>query len=76
MNDFLADGPRLARLCLVFGVHPITCGDVSSDTLEIHGLIPPGLGAEEDAVGSAKTFPDLPCVSPNAWRPIFAAPHS
>ena len=41
----------------------ITCGDVCSDTLEIHGLIPPGLGAEEDAVGFTKKIPDIPCVS-------------
>ena len=33
-----------------------------------------GQGAEEDAAGFAKTFPDFPCV-PNAWRPIFAARH-
>ena len=41
----------------------VTCGDVCSDTLEIHGLNPCGQGAGEDAVGFAKTFPDIPCVS-------------
>ena len=61
----------------------ITCGDVSSDTLEILGLNPCGSGAEEDAVGFAKTCPDDPCVSqvlgmrvPNVWRLIAAAQHS
>ena len=39
------------RLCLVFGVHLVTCGDVSSITLEIQGLNPPGKGDEEDAGG-------------------------
>ena len=40
----------------------VTCGDVCSVTLGIHGLNPcPGQGDEEDARGSAKTFPDIPC---------------
>ena len=34
----------------------ITCGDVSSVTLEIQGLSSPGKGDEEDARGFAKTF--------------------
>ena len=33
-----------------------------SVTLEIHGLTLPGQGAEEDASGFTKTFPDIPCV--------------
>ena len=32
----------------------VTCGDVSSVTLEIQGWNPPGLGDEEDACGFAK----------------------
>ena len=34
----------------------ITCGDVCSDTLGIHGLIPPGQGFVEDAAGLQKRF--------------------
>ena len=34
-----------------------------SDTLETQGLDSCGQGAEEDAVGFTKTFPDIPCVS-------------
>ena len=41
----------------------ITCGDVFCDTIEPQGLDSCGWGAEEDAVGFAKTFPDIPCVS-------------
>ena len=35
---------------------------MSSVTIEIQGLNPPGFGDEEDAGGFTKTFPDFPCV--------------
>ena len=41
----------------------ITCGDVCSDVTEVHGLNPPGQGAEDDATGFTKPFPNKPCVS-------------
>ena len=76
-NEFLADGPDWhlrskagVRLSL------ITCGDVCSDTLQLHGFDSCGEGAEEDAVGFAKTFPEKPCVSQITWRPVVAARHS
>ena len=34
-----------------------------SDALELHGFNSCGQGAEKEAVGFAKTFPDIPCVS-------------
>ena len=33
------------------------------DIPELHGFNSCGKGAEKDAAGSAKTFPDIPCVS-------------
>ena len=62
-NELLADGPdwHLGSK-IVSGVWRslVTC-----DTLEIHGLnsCPGGYSDEEDTVGFAKTFPDIPCVS-------------
>ena len=40
MNFWLAvlTGISDPELCLVFGFHFLTCGDVCSDTLDIHGF--------------------------------------
>ena len=61
-NEFLDDGPDW-HLGAGVWLSPSTCGDVCSDTLETQGFNPPGQGVEEDDVGFAKTFPDIPCVS-------------
>ena len=48
---------------LLFGFHSshvVMCVLMYS---ELHGFNSCGSGAEEDAVGFAKTFPDIPCVS-------------
>ena len=68
---FLADGPdwHLGSKAGVW-LALITCGDVRSDALETQRFDSCVQGAEEDAFGFAKTFPDIPCV-PNAWRPFF-----
>ena len=64
MNELLADvRTGISDLEFVFGFHIITCGDVCSDPLELHGFNSCGQGVEEDAVGFAKTFPDVPRVS-------------
>ena len=56
-----------SRLCLDSDVHHMYRVApylwVSSVTLEIQGLIPPGKGDEEYARGFAKTFPDIPCAN-------------
>ena len=44
---------------------------MSSDTLETQGFDSYGQGAEEDAVGFAKTFPDIPCVSQMLGGPLL-----
>ena len=76
-TEFVADSPDW-HLWSWAGVWPplITCGDVCSDTLEIHGCNSCGYGAEEDAVGFAKTFPDFPCVYQILGCPFLSAWHS
>ena len=62
--NFLADGPdwHLGSEDVSGFWRPlVTCGDVSSLTLEIQGLNSPESGDEEDVRGFAKTFPDIPC---------------
>ena len=68
MTELLADGPDW-HLWSWTGVwfSLITCGDVCSDILELHGFNFRGKCAEEDAITM--------CV-PNASRSIFAARHS
>ena len=59
MNVWLTVLTGISDPELVFGCHSphvVMCVD--------------SCGAEEDAVGFAKTFPDIPCLSPNTWQSI------
>ena len=49
---------------------------MSSVTLEIQGLNPPGQGDEEDAGGFAKNVSRFSMCVPNAWWPVVAARRS
>ena len=63
MNFWLSVLTGISDPELVIGFHSshvVTCVLIH---LISTGLTPAEKGAEEDAVGFAKTFPDIPCVS-------------
>ena len=66
MIEFLADGPDWhlwSWAGVWFSFFPAGDEWIGSDIWELHGFNSCGKGAEEDAAGFAKTFPDIPCVS-------------
>ena len=72
MTEFLADCPDW-HLWSWTGVwlSLITCGDVCSDTLGLHGFNSFGQSAEKSAVGFAKNVSQFSMCAPNALRPVF-----
>ena len=67
---------RLASLHLVFAFHSFPLDEWSGSSIdELHWFNSWGYGADDDASGFTKTFPDTPCCVPNAWRPFSAARH-
>ena len=67
MAEFLADCPDWhlwSWSCVCLSLFSTAVDEWSGSFLpELHGINSCGQGAEEDATGSAKTFPDIPCVS-------------
>ena len=65
MTELLADDPDWhlwSWTVVCFSFFSVVGEWIGSDTLELHGFNSCGWGAVEDATGSAKTFPDKPCV--------------
>ena len=77
MTEFLADGPdwHLGSKAGVW-LSLTICGDVCSDTLEIHGLTLADKLLKKTPLHLQKTFPDIPCVFQMSCRLIGAAQHS
>ena len=66
VTELLADGPDWhlwSWTGVWFSFFPAGDEWIGSDIWELHGFNSCRWGAEEDAAGFAKTFPDIPCVS-------------